>query len=223
MGKLLDNFNGSVLYFISWIASKSCRFQVDGLEHLEVAQKNRNSVMLATWHGQTMTFVSFFLTFYDVSRFVMLMPDDSRGRVLEIYARKSGSKPFPVDLTEEGGMRSARKILKLVQMIKGGQDGYINPDGPSGPAYVIKPGVTYIAQKAGVRVVPMGAYCRHAYRLNRWDQYLIPFPFSRISVYFGEALAVEKGEDLTAVNQNLTNLLHRATAQAAANYYEKGG
>ena len=221
MSKFLDNINGSALYLATWVAHKSGRFQVEGLENLRAAQASGQPIMLSTWHGMTLTMASYIRTIYDMSKIVLLMPDDWRGGALQVYANKLGSIPFPVDLTEDGGMKSARKILKLVRMVKGGLTGYINPDGPAGPAYVIKPGLTYIAQKSKALIVPMSAYCRHGYRLNRWDQYLIPYPFSRISIYFGEAVAVEKGDDLTAVNEHLTNLLHRAAAQAAANYYEK--
>jgi hypothetical protein len=40
-------------------------------------------------------------------------------------------------------------------------------------------------------------------------------------VEIGTPITVEKGEDLTAVNHNLTQTLNQVTLQAAANYYEK--
>jgi hypothetical protein len=85
----------------------------------------------------------------------------------------------------------------------------------------MKPGLAYIAQKAGAIILPVGAYARHGYRLNRWDRYTIPYPFSRISVEVSAPIEVEKGADLTAVNQSLSHTLNQVTLQAAANYYEK--
>jgi lysophospholipid acyltransferase (LPLAT)-like uncharacterized protein len=126
-----------------------------------------------------------------------------------------------MDLKGEANMATARQLATLVRHVKKGRDCYVTPDGPDGPAYVIKPGVAFIAQKAKAPILPLGAYARHGHRVNRWDQYTIPYPFSRVSIVVGEPLWVQKGDELTAVTHTLTNQLHRVTAQAAANYYEK--
>ena len=200
---------------------RSGRFQVSGMEHLEAAKATGKPIILTAWHGMTMMLVGFFANFYDVSSIVLLMPDDWRGEALAIFASKLGAEPFPMNLKDEANMATARKLVSLVRKVKAGHDCYITPDGPDGPAYVIKPGVAFIAQKAGALILPMGAYARHGYRLGRWDRYVIPYPYSRISVAIGAPMGVEKGEALTAVTETLTDKLHRITAQAAANYYEQ--
>jgi lysophospholipid acyltransferase (LPLAT)-like uncharacterized protein len=104
----------------------------------------------------------------------------------------------------------------------GGYHLYIAPDGPEGPAYTAKPGFTYTAQKANAIILPVGAYCRNGYVIPRWDQYVLPYPFSRISVHFGEPCEIPKDvKDLSETEQGLTDQLHRATMQAAANFYEQ--
>ncbi|MFQ5420603.1 MAG: lysophospholipid acyltransferase family protein, partial [Anaerolineae bacterium] len=138
-----------------------------------------------------------------------------------IFASKLGTEPFPMNLKGDDSMGMARQFVKLVRKVKRGHDCYITPDGPDGPAYVIKPGVAYIAQKAKAAILPVGAYARHGYRLNRWDRYVIPYPFSRISIEVGKPIEVPGDADLTAVTDHLTDILHRVHAQAAANYYEK--
>jgi lysophospholipid acyltransferase (LPLAT)-like uncharacterized protein len=103
----------------------------------------------------------------------------------------------------------------------GGNHLFIAPDGPDGPAYKAKPGFTYAAQKANAIILPIGSYCRHAYIIPRWDQYVVPFPFSRISVYIGEPYLIpEDVKDLSETEECVTDQLHRATMQAAADYYE---
>ena len=84
------------------------------------------------------------------------------------------------------------------------------------------PCIAVPAKKANAVILPVGAYARHGYRLNRWDQYMVPYPFSRISVVFGAPMMVDEDVvDFTAVTHPLTDVLHRVTAQAAANYYER--
>jgi len=125
-------------------------------------------------------------------------------------------------LTGSESMATARKLAELVRRVRQGHDCYITPDGPDGPAYVIKPGAVYIAKKARAAILPVGAYARHGYRLNRWDQYVVPYPFSRISIAIGAPMPVDKEQvDPGPVIEKLTDALHRVTAQSAANYYEQ--
>ncbi len=221
MTSFRDKLSGNMLYWLSQITRKSGRYQVSGLEHLQAAQTSGRPLVFATWHGMTMMLVGFFANHYDLRKLVLLMPDDWRGEALQVFANKLETEPFPMDLKGEANMATARRLATLVRQVKAGQDCYITPDGPDGPAYVIKPGVAYISQKAKAQILPLGAYARHGYHINRWDQYTVPYPFSRISIAIGAPMEVKKGEDLTAVTHSLTDKLHRITAQAAANYYEQ--
>jgi hypothetical protein len=221
MTSFRDKLNGNSLYWLSQITRKSGRYQVSGLDYLEAAKASGKPLVFATWHGMTMMLVGFFANQYDLRKLVLLMPDDWRGEALQVFANRLETEPFPMDLKGEANMATARRLATLVRRVKSGKDAYITPDGPDGPAYVIKPGVAFIAQKAKALILPLGAYVRNGYRVNRWDQYTIPYPFSRISVAIGEPMVVEKGTALTAVTHTLTDQLHRITAQAAANYYEQ--
>lgn len=58
----------------------------------------------------------------------------------------------------------------------------ITADGPRGPAQVAKPGVTQLAALVGA---PVGAVYLHpsrAWVLRSWDRFMIPKPFSRVTV-----------------------------------------
>jgi lysophospholipid acyltransferase (LPLAT)-like uncharacterized protein len=217
-----DRVGGNGLYLAARMTSASGRFQLNGETHLQAAQASSKPIIFAAWHGMTMMLVGLFRNRLDLSSIVLILPDDWRGKTLVIFAEKLGAQPFPMNLEGEASMATARKLAQLVKVVKAGCHCYLTPDGPFGPAYVMKPGLAYIAQKAGAIILPVGAYARHGYQLNRWDRYTIPYPFSRISVEVGAPIEVEKGADLTAVNQSLTYALNQVTLQAAANYYEKG-
>jgi hypothetical protein len=58
----------------------------------------------------------------------------------------------------------------------------ITADGPRGPAQVAKPGVVQLAKLVDS---PVGAFYVHphsAWQANSWDRFLIPKPFSRVTV-----------------------------------------
>jgi lysophospholipid acyltransferase (LPLAT)-like uncharacterized protein len=61
----------------------------------------------------------------------------------------------------------------------------ITADGPRGPVYVAKPGLTRLAQSVGETGTWVGSFYAHperAWQLRSWDRFLIPKPFSRVVV-----------------------------------------
>jgi lysophospholipid acyltransferase (LPLAT)-like uncharacterized protein len=56
--------------------------------------------------------------------------------------------------------------------------------------------VVFIARKAGALIVPAAAFTATGFRIPRWDRYVVPFPFSRITVVLGEPLEVSPEVDL---------------------------
>ena len=216
-----DRLYGTVLYLVARLTSKTARFQVSGSQYFQAALSGERPTILTAWHGMTMMLAGFLLNQRDISEVVLIIPGDRRGPVLDVFARKLGATPFPMDLSGDASLSAARKLAQLVRLIKAGHHGYITPDGPDGPAHVVKPGVVYLARKAQATILPVGAYTRHGYRQPRWDRYVVPYPFCRISVCFGPPLHVPEEVELTAATGPLTDTLHRVTMQAAANYYEQ--
>jgi lysophospholipid acyltransferase (LPLAT)-like uncharacterized protein len=58
----------------------------------------------------------------------------------------------------------------------------ITADGPRGPAMVAKPGVAQLAQLADTTVCAFYVHPERAWQLRSWDRFLIPKPFSRVTV-----------------------------------------
>lgn len=61
-------------------------------------------------------------------------------------------------------------------------------DGPRGPAGDIKPGLVQIAQSAGATIYPVHFKAEKYWTAASWDKHLIPKPFSRLSICFGDAI-----------------------------------
>ena len=80
-----------------------------------------------------------------------------------------------------------------------------------------------LAAKAGAPILPVGAYTRHKYVVNRWDAYEVPLPFSRLSYVVGEPILVPRRYDVPEMKARLVAALHEATMQAKANYYAGKG
>ncbi len=212
---------GFFLYVFSELVYRTCRLTITGLDQVEKALKTDRPLIITSWHGMTMMVAALVRLKFDLSSFAVIIPDDHRGDVLEVFAKYLGAVPFPVNLASDTTLGTGRKLVGMIKRISSGTNFLIHPDGPAGPAYKIKPGLTYIAKKTGAQILPVGCYCRHAYHVPRWDRYTLPLPFSKIHIQVGSLIIVSGDEkDLEKTNRNLEDIFNRLTFQASVNYYE---
>jgi len=71
-------------------------------------------------------------------------------------------------------------------MMKNGYSIVTTADGPRGPKYEFKAGAVLMARIAGVPIVPIACAAEHAWYLNRWDDFMVPKPFSRLVLAIGQ-------------------------------------
>ncbi len=117
--------------------------------------------------------------------------------------------------TTRGGKRAMLKMIRAVR------DEYCNlgitPDGPKGPREVVQKGTVQLAMKTGLPVVPVCYAASRCWRVDSWDRFYIPQPFSRAVFVFGAPLPIAAdepmGEALEKVQQGMD------AAQHAADHY----
>jgi hypothetical protein len=88
--------------------------------------------------------------------------------------------------TTRGGAEGLRGLMSLPAEC----DLAITPDGPRGPRWVAKPGIVFLAGSLGIPILPAGILVRPAWQLRSWDRFLLPKPFARAVVVFGEPIVV---------------------------------
>jgi lysophospholipid acyltransferase (LPLAT)-like uncharacterized protein len=76
--------------------------------------------------------------------------------------------------TTRGGVEALRQMLRL------GKDAHlaITPDGPRGPRREVQTGLVYLAARTGLPIVPIGIGYRRAWRMQSWDRFAVPRPFT---------------------------------------------
>jgi lysophospholipid acyltransferase (LPLAT)-like uncharacterized protein len=217
---MINKISGTILYLFSALVYRTCRFTFHGLDHIEAYQDLDVPLIVTSWHGMTMMVAGLIRKMMDISRFSVIVPDDHRGDVLAIFAHHLGAEPIKVNLSGDSTFGLGRKLVSLLKKMSKGKNFLIHPDGPEGPAYKVKPGLSFIAQKAGAVILPLGCYCRNAYHIHRWDRYTLPLPFSKIHIQIGSLITVpEDLKDLQEINRELEDILNRLTLQASAKYY----
>jgi hypothetical protein len=120
--------------------------------------------------------------------------------------------------------RGAREgLLGLKQVIESGSPAIFTADGPRGPIYETKMGPIKLAQMTGA---PIGAFHlqpQHAWVMGSWDRFLVPKPFTRIVVSWGQFTNVAADlslEHFEPMRQELNASIERARLRAL-DYFKK--
>ena len=107
-------------------------------------------------------------------------------------------------------------MLASVRELRSGTVVAFTPDGPRGPRREMKPGVVAAAQRAGVRILPIHAEADRAWRFRSWDQFMLPKPFARVRIAYGEPFAIGRGDSALDAGIELTAKALTQVARKAA-------
>lgn len=199
--------------FFVWLGTNvlchTLRYRVHDPEGWLRGLRRRHSKIWACWHGQQL--IGFYIF---RARGTGILSSLSRdGDISSSIMRLFGWRIMRGSSTRGG----ARGLLELLRFLKAGGEIALTPDGPSGPAYHIEPGIIYLAAKTGVPIVPLGLAARPAWTAPSWDRFLIPGPFARCVVFFGPAFHVREqvGEaNLPEIRKSLAEAIHQANRGA---------
>jgi lysophospholipid acyltransferase (LPLAT)-like uncharacterized protein len=136
------------------------------------------------------------------------------GELAERALLRLGFARSPRGSSSRGGSALLREMIRRV---RAGESGGVLPDGPRGPAFEAKPGVVALAAATGVPLVPVGIAAAPACRLGSWDRALLPLPFARVRLVYGDPIEVPKDPrpaSLESLQRQLTTGLHHVDREA---------
>lgn len=106
----------------------------------------------------------------------------------------------------KGGGKAFRELIRIA---KGGNSAAIIVDGSRGPAFKVQGGVAHLAMLGGVPILPLTFGAERAIVLKSWDRFVIPKPFSRLVVIYGEPLYVPRGSSEKEIEEKRLELERR--------------
>jgi lysophospholipid acyltransferase (LPLAT)-like uncharacterized protein len=187
------------------------RIEERNAESFEQFRRAGRGVVLALWHGN------------------LLPPTYAhRGEGGVTLASRSRDGEYIASMLERWGYRVVRgsssrggdaALREMVRLARAGHAMALTVDGPRGPAGRLKHGVLRLAQLAGVPIVPVGSAASRAWRLGSWDRFMVPKPFSRLHIVYGEPVFVSgesDGVELAALAASVEAELMALTRQAEA-------
>lgn len=195
-GKMSGIMKFSREQFLAWLAALLSRllFRTLRVELVDLAgfltQPSKEPVLMTFWHNRIPAIAVAFLRYY---------PHRSRRGVV-VLTSPSKDGDILAGVMDHLGMGSVRgsssrrgstALRELTEKLKTGYDLAITPDGPRGPKYSLGPGIVFLAQKTGLRIVPMHARYYRAFHLKSWDSFAIPWPFSKISIVVDDYINID--------------------------------
>jgi lysophospholipid acyltransferase (LPLAT)-like uncharacterized protein len=196
----------------------TCRLKVvRGEQHLEALRVSEQPAVIVYWH-QMHVFGSWLL--YRAAR---------RGMPLAVLTSPSVSGEVPAAMITRWGMRpvrgsstrSAAEALRDMYTVVATdrQSLVVTADGPKGPLHEFKPGAILLARMSKAPVVPMAWAATRVTRWQSWDQFIVPWPFSRVAIVVGEPWRVPAGfqvADLAATARYMGERLDALEGEAAS-------
>ncbi len=197
-----------------WLIWTSCRVTVvKGAEHLEPARRAGSPAVVVYWH-QMHLFCAW-----------LLVRQARAGLRVAVLTSPSVSGEVPAAIITRWGMqavrgsstRSAGDALREMHRVlaRDGNSLVITADGPKGPRHEFKPGAMLLAQMSKAPVIPMAYAASRCSRARTWDQFIVPWPFSRIAVVVGEPWVAPPGFTMTDLSGAARDMEERLKALGA--------
>ncbi len=196
-----------LLWLIATGLAATVRFTVEGWERFLAVKDGKSGGLIVLWHGVTMLPIYY-------CRHLGLYSIVSVSRDGELQNKMLRSRGFKT-IRGSSGRQGVRALLEAVRCIKAGGVMALTPDGPKGPPKIVQPGTVHLAQSSGCPVLPVGLACHPCKRLNSWDSHLIPLPFARAALVFGEPIYVAESEDAGQAASRIADAINAAEERAA--------
>ena len=161
------------------------RIDRSGMNQGEARLAAGERCIFALWHSQLLP-----LTYTHRHRGVAFLISQHRdGELIARLIQRLGYVTARGSSTRGGG-EGTREMISFAERrhLLG-----ITPDGPRGPAEVVKPGLVFLASRTGFPVLPVAAVSTPAWRLRSWDGFMIPRPFARVVAGYSEPIAIPPG------------------------------
>ena len=156
--------------------------------------RGKKAFTFSLWHGHLLPL----LWFHRDQGVLVLISEHRDG---ELVARAAASLGF--GLIRGSTTRGAdRALISLARELKAGREVAITPDGPRGPARKFAPGVLIAAQRSDSFIVPVAAVADRAWHLRSWDRFMIPKPFARVTIAYGNPTKVLAPTPRTAAEES---------------------
>jgi lysophospholipid acyltransferase (LPLAT)-like uncharacterized protein len=163
------------------------------------------------WHRCILPAACFF---YQRPRTVLLISASFDGELIARTIQRLGYETVRGSSSRAG----AGGLRALARAVEEGGTAVIPGDGPRGPRYLLKPGITKLSQLTALPVYSFYLLPEHAWILHSWDTLLIPRPFSRVVMVWGRPVLAPEPQQEEEARLAVEATLERLRSLAEAHF-----
>ena len=203
---------------VSRLLFATCRVRVHGGENLKRCEAKCVAVF---WHYSVFPIIAVNRG-RDRGWAAMVSASDDAEFVARILARQGvvsvrGSR-------SRGGLSALKGMIGLMHQ---GYNAVIVADGSHGPPRQMQAGAILLASKSAAPILPMAVAADRYWVFRSWDRTLLPKPFARLDLWYGESLSVPEiagAEEIERcrleMEQRLNGLYGQAWAELGKNGHD---
>jgi lysophospholipid acyltransferase (LPLAT)-like uncharacterized protein len=204
--RLGNRFLPALIHLVVRTLYATMRIRVIGGEASRLFHDRGEGVIVVFWHSR-----------------LLMTPFAYKGRDLNVLISSHGDGEMMADVAKRFGFSLVRgssskggteAFREMVRLGRRNSDMALTPDGPRGPAEVLKPGVAQVARITGRPILPLSFASSRSRRFNSWDRFLLPYPFSRGVFVWGEPLYYREDEAIEAFRLRIEEALRDTTRRA---------
>ena len=207
--RLVAGLGPSLAYWTIKVLGWTMKFEEVHPEIPRSFQENGILGIGAFWHGRLLMMP----LVYKRKKLSFLVSPHRDGQIVGTALKRFGFHAIPGS-TNRKGFSAFKQMLRAIQ---DGSDIALTPDGPRGPRCEVQIGVIELAKLAGRPVVPLTFSASKRKLFKTWDQFLLPYPFSRGVFIWGEPVYVDPKGDRPHLEERralLERRLNELTEQA---------
>jgi lysophospholipid acyltransferase (LPLAT)-like uncharacterized protein len=191
------------------LVRRTGRWSIEGGSIPESLVAAGRPFIVAFWHGRLLMMPE---AWRYSPRFHMLISRHPDGQLIARTVKHLGIETI-VGSSSRGGPGALRAMLRA--LANGACIG-VTPDGPRGPRMRASAGVVHAARMSGAPIVPLAYAAAPSRLLDSWDRLMIPLPFGRGVIQWGEPIEIATDADdvriaaATATVESRLNTMTRA-------------
>jgi lysophospholipid acyltransferase (LPLAT)-like uncharacterized protein len=186
-----------IIYWIIRLYLWTIRLEVRDEKQWMGIVESGGRVLLCTWHQQFFTAIRHFRNYRKWHPALMISKSND-GEIIAGVASRTGWNPVRGS-SSKGGKEALAEMIQCLR--KNGLAAQIL-DGPRGPAGKVKAGAIRLALDSDAVIVPVYVEAENAWYLNSWDRFMVPKPFSRAILRFGECIRLKPAETEEQFEEN---------------------
>jgi hypothetical protein len=159
------------------------RLRIENEDRWRKFVEGGGSVLICAWHQQFFAAIRHFRHYRRYEPGIMISRSGD-GELIAGVARRTGWHPVRGS-SSRGGKEAMHHVIEGLKHTR--LAGHI-VDGPRGPAGEVKAGVIRMAHATNAVIVPFYVSADKAWYFNSWDRFMLPKPFSRVVLRFGDMI-----------------------------------